>query len=335
MPDAIDLQQLTWEQFELLCARLLQEEGFEVAQHVRPGQRSLGVDLLAQKSDGRTWCIELKHTAGTRFRPLARLRRDLLELENAREFLGADEALLVVSGRLDGPSRSLLVSMETPRLPKVWDRMVLEDLLSKHLKIVAEFLPLLAAQQRLRETVERPDQPEGLRLLDELRAIPAGRSGWKNYEDVCIRALNYAFIPPLRNPRIQSRSEDGLDVRDAVYSIGSGNAFWTSLRSECRTRFVVAEFKNYDSEPTQTAIESLQQYLYPAAMRSFGMLCTRQPVGKSGLLARRRAWVESAKLIVFLNDDSLEEIIKAKMAQGEPSDIIDLQLDEFFEGLSP
>jgi len=98
---------------------------------------------------------------------------------------------------------------------------------------------------------------------------------------------------------------------------------------------VVAEFKNGDSVPTQKEVESLQQYLWPQAMRSFGLLCARKGPSDSALLARRRAWVENEKLIVILSDSDLLEAINLRAAGGDASEIIDAQLEEFFATLSP
>jgi hypothetical protein len=92
---------------------------------------------------------------------------------------------------------------------------------------------------------------------------------------------------------------------------------------------VVAEFKNYSDEPGQAEVESIQQYLLPKAMRSLGLLCARKGPKDSALKARRRAWAEFDKLIVFLSDLELEEMLIMKSAGEDPAQLIDGKIDEF------
>lgn len=47
------------------------------------------------------------------------------------------------------------------------------------------------------------------------------------------------------------------------------------------------------------------------------------------MLARRRAWSESMKLIVLLNDDDLSEMLEMKVASERPAELIDAQVDDF------
>jgi hypothetical protein len=149
------------------------------------------------------------------------------------------------------------------------------------------------------------------------------------------RMLNYSLIGPFGVPTIQSRSEDNLDIRDAVYPIGSGNVFWDDLKRMCATRSAVAEFKNFSGPITQKEVESVQQYLFRKAMRMFGLLCSRSAPSASALRARRRAWMEQDKLIVLLSDEDMKEMVRARSLGGDPSTVIDAQLDEFFLHLAP
>jgi len=68
-------------------------------------------------------------------------------------------------------------------------------------------------------------------------------------------------------------------------------------------------------------------------MRSFGVLCSRLAVSEPAHKQRRRAWVESEKLIVMLCDIDLIEMIQLKDSGEEPFEVIDAQLEEFFSVL--
>lgn len=142
-------------------------------------------------------------------------------------------------------------------------------------------------------------------LLLQLSELKRGRDDWQAYEDLVVEMINYAFYPELGIPLLQSRSEDGLDIRDAIYPIKSQHWFWNEVRTACQTRFVVVECKNHDYEPGQREVESLQQYLYAKALRTVGLLVARRPPAPPALIARRRAWVEMDKMILFVSDDEL------------------------------
>lgn len=117
--------------------------------------------------------------------------------------------------------------------------------------------------------------------------------------------------------------------------MGHGHPFWDNLRNECRTRFVVGEFKNYKGAPGQKEVESIEQYLYKKAMRTFGILCSRLPASEPARKARRRAWVENDKLIVLLSDDDLKDILHARGYGEDPTEVLDTQLNSFLRTLAP
>jgi WD40 repeat protein len=173
------------------------------------------------------------------------------------------------------------------------------------------------------------------KLLENLLQIPPGREHWRQYEDICIKILNYAFIPPLLLPKIQFKSEDGLDRLDAIYPISSGDPIWGRIQIQFKTRYVVTEFKNYVNPPDQKAVESLSQYLYIPGLRSFGILCSRKKASDSALKARRRAWLDANKLIVMLCDQDMQEILSLKANDQNPAQVIDSQIDDFFMHLCP
>jgi hypothetical protein len=98
-------------------------------------------------------------------------------------------------------------------------------------------------------------------LRRRLKSCPAGRDGWRAYEDVCVDTLRFLFVPPLREPHLQPRSYSGIDRRDAVFpnrNIELGNN-WSHLYRELDARLVLFEFKNYDA--TEIGKEEVNQTL--------------------------------------------------------------------------
>src|ERR1017187_8749078 len=121
----------------------------------------------------------------------------------------------------------------------LWDGDKLGALLDRHAEIRYAYLESLTSQEKLEKVLGAPSVPEDLRatdLLVELASIPKGTDGWRRYEETCVKILNYVFIPPLRLPKIQRRTHDGLDRRDAIYPIGAGNSFWDSVKHHHSSR---------------------------------------------------------------------------------------------------
>lgn len=328
----MDLTFLSGEQFEMLCARLLPSAGYKVRRQ-EARARDIGVDFSVEDEAGAIWLVEVKHFRRLRASTAA-LRQGAVQLQRSLELLSASGGILIVSMMI--PTR-VKTELEDIEHITIWDGRIIREFLESNPDVEAEFQALLDAQS----TIERRISEEAClndraaELIRRLEDLPPGRETWREYEDLCVEILNYALISPFKVPSIQSRSDDGLDIRDAVYPIGNGNSFWDEIKRTCSTRFSVSEFKNYSEPITQREVESIQQYLFGKAMRNFGLLCSRREPSDSALVARRRAWMEFDKLIVFLSDEDLKDLIRARALGVDTTEVIDTQLDEFFLTLSP
>lgn len=328
----MDYSKFGSQEFELLCARLLQASGYTLQRQAARGQ-DIGVDFTFTDPSGEAWVAEVKHFTRSRTGTTV-LRQAAVQLNSAKQFMGAVKGLLIVSMLLP---QNLKEDIETREGIIVWDSRSLNDLLATHPEVEQDFMLLLDAQAVARRGLEQsaPLDPRAQELIARLEALLPGREAFREFEELCVEILNYAFFPQLGVPSVQSRSDDGLDIRDAVFPIAGDQTFWQEIKRTCSTRFLVAEFKNYTESVRQREVESIQQYLYSKAMRTFGVLCSRNPPSESALLARRRAWVETDKLILLLSDDDLKDLVRAKSYGEKSTDILDAQLGEFFLRLAP
>ena len=328
----MDFSKLSGQEFEMLCARLLQASGYTLQRQPARSQ-DIGINFSFVDQDGNTWVTEVKHFSRPRTGTTV-LRRASVQLHAAKQYVGASHGLLIISMMLP---RSLKEELEQREGITVWDGRSINDLLEKHPEIDRDFRLLLDAQAAARRGIDQqsPLDERAMELIARLEALPPGLDHWRDFEELCVEILNYALLPQLGVPTVQSRSEDDLDIRDAVYPIGNGNTFWDEMKRTCTTRFMVAEFKNCSKGVTQREVESLQQYLYKKAMRMFGVLCSRHEPSNSAFLARRRAWVETDKLIVLLADEDLKDLVRAKSYGESPTAVLDTQLEEFFLRLAP
>lgn len=332
-----DFTHLDGQQFETLCGALLAAEGFKnLMPYAKPGQPDRGVDWIFEAPDGRRFVAQAKLIRKGAL-ATSQLSRAAYDLESGLSLLAAEGAFLMVSANLTNAARDLALSGKIT----IWDADELSQLLEKHPAVRQAYSALVTSGDVLQDLVDKAAKPRtgsdptADNLLSRLEKVEPGRRDWRSYEDVCIDILNYAFVPPLRLPKIQVKSEDGLDRRDAIYPITTGNPFWESIKYEFSSRLVVAEFKNYSDPIGQTEVESLQQYLLPKAKRSLGLLCSRYSPSDSALKARRRAWMLAENIILFLSDQDLKDIVSARALDGEPSDLLEAQMDQFFITLSP
>jgi len=166
-----------------------------------------------------------------------------------------------------------------------------------------------------------------------LKECPVGQKGWKDYENICIDILNYLFVPPLKQPKIQSRTESGLDIRDALYPNRCDHPNWKFIRTDYDAKYILFEFKNYGkeengSEIDKSVVNQVRNYLKQTIGR-IGFVCSRKEPTSSAFEARRQTYIEEKKIILFLSDQHLIEMLMRKYRKEEPSDIILDMIDEF------
>ena len=69
-------------------------------------------------------------------------------------------------------------------------------------------------------------------LLDRLRRCKAGKEMWREYQTLIIDIFTYLFSPPLTFPKVQNRTVDGLEIRDAIFPNHVFQGFWHEIRLE-------------------------------------------------------------------------------------------------------
>jgi len=168
-------------------------------------------------------------------------------------------------------------------------------------------------------------------LIKRLDNCPEGKDGWKLYEDICIEILNYLFVPPLGEPKIQSRRESGIDIRDAIYPNRNSNENWKFIRDDYDAKYIVFEFKNYSengSEIDKQVLLQIDDYLKKTIGR-FGIVCSKKAPNRSGLEKRKDVFIENNKLILFVSNEDLKEMLLRKHKKMDPSDVIIDLIDDF------
>jgi HJR/Mrr/RecB family endonuclease len=242
----------------------------------------------------------------------------------------ANKIFLITNSELTNASRDFL----THSMPNivVWEGHELIKKLFSH--------PTLVEKYSSQKTFTKKEKPTDIldtellniqRLLKSLDNCPDGSVGWQIYEDICIEILNYLFVPPLGKPEIQSRRESGIDIRDAIFPNRTNNENWKFIRDDYDAKYIVFEFKNYSengSEIDKQVLLQISDYLKRTIGR-FGIVCSKKTPNKSGLEKRKDIFIENNKLILFLCNENLKEMLLRKYKKMDPSDVIIDLIDDF------
>ena len=170
-------------------------------------------------------------------------------------------------------------------------------------------------------------------LVRRLQACPPGRDGWHEFEEACVEALTYLFVPPLQPPRVQPRTYSGVDRRDAVFPNrhfdGSNN--WGRLHQELGARLIPFEFKNYElSDVSKDEVVKTAHYLKVATMGRLAVMCCSKAPDDAAHRTRNTIFSEDKKVILFLNVDQVIEMLYIKERGEDPSDLLLDLLEEFY-----
>lgn len=161
------------------------------------------------------------------------------------------------------------------------------------------------------------------KLLNELSFIKPGKCHWKKYEDICIKILNFLFVPPFRKIYIQSRNNDGFEIRDAILPNNNYSGFWKTLKDEFNSKNIICEFKNYQQANKKDILNQLRIYLEKKSIGKFGFLLIRGKANQTILKAQRNAYEQSNIMILILNDEDLNYLLKSKAIIGDCDEILE------------
>ena len=326
--------ELDSESFENLVYDLLIAEKLQVTRQT--GSKDHGFDFLAYFDNvlpgnivsKQKWLVEAKFYKNSK-----------LSVKSIAQFCGiaklsdAHAMLFVTNSYLTNAAKDFIANGIEDLNVLVWDVNIIEDLLTKHDNIrntyfTTHLIPKDSTIKIFDTALIKTNE-----MISNLKDCPEGKEGWKDFENICIGILNYLFVPPLLIPKIQSRTESGLDIRDAVYPNRCDHTNWQIIRNDYDAKYIVVEFKNYStnkngSEINKDAVNQARNYLKKSIGR-IAFICSKKKPNSSGIEAQKQAFTEENKLILFLNNENLIEMLMRKYRNEDPSDIILDLIDEF------
>jgi len=182
-----------------------------------------------------------------------------------------------------------------------------------------------------RQFNEETDSPldEGHSLLSQLGGCQPGKNGWSHFEEQATQLFKFLFVPPLSPPRIQSRNESGLNIRDAVFPNATEGGFWRLLDHRYTARLIPLECKNYVKPVGQESVNQLSRYLRGKALGKVGFLASRCEPSSHAKKARSEVFRDLDQIIVFLSDFDFSQLIEMKRLTKRPEDYLQRKIDDF------
>lgn len=163
------------------------------------------------------------------------------------------------------------------------------------------------------EPVVRDDNSARInRIIERHQACP--QSVGPPYEAICAEAIAELFQGELGVLHKQHPVADRFHVIDLIASIkpSEPDNFWSHLRADFRSRYIVFEFKNYKDPISQDQIYSTEKYLFTHALRTVAIMITRNGEDDGAKHAREGALREHGKLIIGLSGADLVKMLEMK-----------------------
>ena len=163
--------------------------------------------------------------------------------------------------------------------------------------------------------------------LMHLRSLETGKRYAAAYErDVCL-ILETVLHPHLTNPRTQARNISGSRRRDILFSNYSSHLFWQRMSHSHKATQIVFEVKNV-KRVDGCYIDQIAGYLKPRS-RGLGFLVSRTLPGKPILQRAVEEFQAEGKVILFLCDDDLEQMLNLREKEDDPTELIKQRYDDF------
>ena len=164
-----------------------------------------------------------------------------------------------------------------------------------------------------------------------LRDIAAGNAQSRDYEIICTEILKDLLSDHLTMWKTQEYSNDGLYRFDLFCRIKMDvrQDFFDTIKRYFNTKYIVFEFKNYEKPITPKEVYTTEKYLYEKALRKVAIIVSRKGADEHAQKAMRGSLRESGKLILYLSDNDLLDMISIKQDGEDPADFLANRLDDF------
>ena len=175
-----------------------------------------------------------------------------------------------------------------------------------------------------------------LELAQAPNSIPVGREHFADYERMVRVAFTFLFREHLSNGRSQVRTEpddDGLEIRDIVFTNCSERGYWKDLKDKYACSEVVIDAKN-TSQITRGDLRQLCCYLKPA-IGLWGFIVCRTPQPEVMHAYNRTLFKNFTQTrgLLILSDEDLRRMVAIARRGHDASEYLRERMSEFVRGI--
>lgn len=200
----------------------------------------------------------------------------------------------------------------------VWDISTLALIFSNQIEVIRE-TPLYPVI--FNAGVKRDDKSQSTLFIEELESIKPGKSDWSRYQQLIANCMEYLFAPPLGKPLYELSDSSKTNRRDIILPNYTEIGFWQFLRDNYFAHFIVIDAKNLTKNIEKKDVLQVSNYLKKFGTGLFGMIISRNKPHSNAILTQREHWIADNKLVVFLQDDDIVQMLAMKDNSGNPEDV--------------
>jgi exonuclease SbcD len=174
---------------------------------------------------------------------------------------------------------------------------------------------------RVRNTSIAPGTEDQFFHFFRLDDIEPGIQQAKDHEQCVFNMLCDSLADQLSYPERESRTVDGTERRDIVFFNTSSHGFWQMVNQQHAAIHVVFECKNTEKlEPSH--VNQLVGYL-GKPLGNLGIIVSRLPPPENVYRKAMVALNRHNKVVLFLSDEDLNEMVRLKDKGIEPTEVIE------------
>lgn len=212
----------------------------------------------------------------------------------------------------------------------VWDASKLASIFYHQLEVIRE-TPLYPI---LFNASNRPIEASQSKLyIEGLNSIKPGKTEWSSYQKLIANIMEYLFTPPLGKPRYELSDKTKTNRRDITIPNYAENGFWRLLRETNFADYIVIDAKNLTKSIEKRDVLQVSNYLKKYGTGLFGMIVSRNKPHQNAIHTQREHWIADNKLVIFLQDEDIIQMLIMKEGAGSPEEVIRQKIEDFRLGL--
>jgi hypothetical protein len=208
----------------------------------------------------------------------------------------------------------------------VWDISTLASIFSNQLEVIREtpLYPII-----FNAGVKREVKSQSILFIEELESIKPGKNDWSRFQKFIANSMEYLFAPPLGKPLYELADTTKTNRKDIILPNYTESGFWQFLRDNYFAHYIVIDAKNLTKHIEKKDVLQVSNYLKKFGTGLFGIIISRNKPHLNAILTQREHWIADNKLIVFLHDEDIVQMLTMKDSSGNPEDVIRQKIEDF------